>query len=118
MDQRWKDSVDNSLREGAAKFGELAEGQKALSSKLDENTQATKEIKAKMDEHVDAYTDFVKRVQPAIDAVESMQAGVRVLGKIGSAVGWVGQNIRRIVVWVAPFVAIVAALRHWEGPKK
>jgi len=106
--------VDNKLKEGAAKFDELAEGQKELLAKLEENTRTTAAVKAQMENHVEEYRTFTDKVQPAIDSIETMQAGVRVLGKIGSAVGWVGQNLRRIVVWVAPFVAVILALFHWD----
>jgi len=113
VDKRWKAAVDKKLEEGVVKFKELAEGQQNLLAKLEENTATTTLINKKLDEHVGLYNEFTNKVQPAVDAISTMQAGVRVLGKIGAAVAWVGNNVRRAVIWLTPVVAAVAAVWHY-----
>lgn len=113
VDQNWKRAVDEKLRAGVVRFEELADGQQQLLVKLDDNTRATKDIAGKLDAHVAEYKTFTVTVQPALDAIATMQAGVRVLGKIGGAVAWVGNNVRKLVVWVAPIIATGVAVWHF-----
>jgi hypothetical protein len=124
VDTKWKASVDKKLEEGVTKFTSLEEGQSTLLTKLAENTSATEEIKTKlethmqntanisrkMDDHVTRYDEFTKQVQPAVDAIQTMQAGVRAIGVFGGFVAWCGKGLRKIVVWVAPIIAFFLAM--------
>jgi ABC-type transport system involved in cytochrome bd biosynthesis fused ATPase/permease subunit len=124
VDTKWKVFVDKKLEEGVAKFTSLEEGQSTLLSKLAENTSATEEIKAKlethmqntasiskkMDEHLMRYDEFAQRVQSAVDAIQTVQAGVRAIGVFGGFVAWCGKGLRKVVVWIAPLFAFFAAV--------
>ena len=105
-DKEWKESVDKRLEEGGEKFDNLL-------TKLSENTTTTQQINKKLDDHVSQYQDFTKQMQPAADAIETMQAGVRVLGNIGHGVAWIGKAVRKTIVWIAPIVAFVIAIWHF-----
>lgn len=98
--------MDARFAEGAEKFVELIE-------KIDENTRATNEIKESLDAHKQNYQDFIVTIQPAVAAISTMQSGVRVLGKIGNGVAWTGRWFRKIVIWLAPVVALGVTLWHF-----
>jgi cytochrome c556 len=102
----WRESVDARFAEGAEKFVELI-------AKIDENTKATNAIKDSLDAHKQNYQNFVTSVQPAVTAIETMQGGVRVLGKIGNAVAWCGGLFRKVVIWLAPVIALGATIWHF-----
>lgn len=110
VDHDWKVSVDDLLKEGQKRFAGLEQGQAALLGELKNNSEATRVNGGKLDLHMASYNEFLVKVQPAIDAVDTMQSGVRVIGKIGNAAGWIGRNLRRLVVWVTPFIALGTAL--------
>lgn len=118
--REWMKTVEERLDEGRAQFD-------ALASKIDHNTTVTAEIKTqldvntvkttdidtKLDAHITHYNDFTQRVSPALDAIMTMQSGVRVLGKIGGAVAWLARWLRKTVVWLTPLGAAAIAIWHF-----
>lgn len=112
IDQAWKESVDENLHAGSKKFEVLTDGQDTILKNLSENTDATETLGRKFDLHITDYRQFKEDVQPAIEAIQTMQAGVRVIGKLGSGIGWIGSNFRRIVVWCAPIIGVGIAI--WQ----
>lgn len=102
----WRESVDARLTEGAEKFVELI-------TKIDENTLATNAIADSLDAHKQDYQNFIATVHPAVAAISTMQSGVRVLGKIGNGVAWCGKWFRKIVIWLAPVIAVMATIWHF-----
>lgn len=114
---KWMQTVDESLKEGREQFRDLAKKlddnaktTKEVVTKLDVNTAATKAIASKLDDHVDSYEKFRTSTQPAIDAIITMQSGVRAIGKIANFFGWLAQRIRKGIVWIAPIFAFFAGL--------
>lgn len=112
IDEDWKATVGEQFEEGRKKFEVLTTGQDNILKNLAENTTATETLNRKFDLHTTDYRQFKESVQPAVDAIETMQAGVRVLGKIGNAIAWVGNNFRKIVVWTAPIIGVGIAI--WQ----
>ena len=82
----------------------------SIETKLDANTDATITIGRKLDMHMTNYATFTKQVEPAIVAIESMQSGVRTLGKIGSFTASFARWSRRAVVWLTPFLTIIGGV--------
>jgi len=122
LDIDWKESVTKQLAEGEEKFKAVVDGQETLIRKLNENTEATLNIGRRLDAHVAATDKKYEKLQPAVDAIETMQTGVRMIGKFGNAVAWVGMWFRKTIIWVAPIVAFVVAVwtylrtGHWNNP--
>lgn len=114
----WEKAVEDQLAEGNRRFAALSTKiddntavTKAVETQLEENTAATLLISNKLDAHVKSYETFRTSAQPAIDAILTMQSGVRFLGKIGNGIGWLAQKFRKGVIWMAPLVAF--ALTVW-----
>jgi len=126
-DKDWKASVDEILREGSEKFAELAEGQATMLQKLAENTSTTEAIRTqlnthmantasiskKMDDHVKRYDEFSEQMRPVVAAVDTMQGGVRILGKFGEFCVVFGKWFRRAVIWLTPIAAAFVAAWHY-----
>ncbi len=115
--QEWERTVEEQLKEGAKRFGDLSKKidentavTKALKEGVEENTAATLDIYNKLDAHVESYEKFRMSTQPAIDAIITMQAGVRVIGKIGSGLGWIATKARKAIIWIAPIFGFFATL--------
>jgi DNA-binding HxlR family transcriptional regulator len=113
VDAKWKVTVEAQLKEGVTKFGELAKGHENILKKLAENTAETTEIRDTLNRHIENYQTFTAKVEPAIVAIDTMQSGVRAIGKFGNACAWVGQNVRKIIVWLTPIVALVLTVWHF-----
>lgn len=115
----WEKSVEDQLKKGSEQFSSISrklqentDVTKKVEAQLGENTAATLLISNKLDAHIESYETFTKSTQPAIDAILTMQAGVRVIGKIGNAIGWLANHIRKGIIWIAPLVAF--AITMWS----
>jgi hypothetical protein len=118
MDVQWKASVDQKLADGGEKFDQLHAGQTTMLGRMDEQDIALKGIGDTLDTHIVTTKKLADSVAPLIKAVDTMESGVRVLGAIGTGVSWTGRMLRRTVVWLAPFGALVATLYHFFHPTK
>ena len=127
IDNDWKASVDEKLQEGVDKFTSLERGQRELLAKVAENTATTQEtqdklvahmettakISKKMDDHVTKYDEFTVKLEPVVVAVKTMESGVNAIGKFSDGLVWIAKWFRRVVIWVAPIAAAIAAVWNY-----
>jgi len=62
-------------------------------------------IKTNLDGHIRTTAELKKKVEPVVDAMETMQTGIKVIG-------WIGSKITAIGLFAA---AIIGAIAAWKG---
>ncbi len=99
IQRRWKTHVDTRLTK--------------IDLALADNTVITTQLVSSLAEHQ-------RRTAPVIEAIENMQAGVRVLGSIGNGVAWTARTSWRALRVAAPvagaLAAVYAALHEYLDP--
>ena len=82
-DAQWRAYVDGRLQEGNARFQNLEQRTDALETELRSNTSLTQRA-VDVSERTDRKLDEMREeVQPVADAMKTMQAGIRTIGRLG-----------------------------------
>lgn len=83
------------------RFKKIESDVQAMRRLIAENTKATVELVEKVESHRAS-------TKPVVEAMDNMQRGIKIIGGIGDAVGWI---IKR--TW--PIVALWAAVKYLFG---
>lgn len=96
----WRKHVDGQIRA-------VKEQLNTTNTKLETNTRLTEEVKLELVGVKESVTDLVNKTEPITSALDSMQAGIKTIGKIGRFGAVAGKwAIRVAVVSAAVWVAV------------
>lgn len=88
LDDTWRGEIDGHIRD--------------LRSALLTNTEITRETAAKLGRHIESTEELRKKVNPVVEAMETMQSGIRVIGWLGGSFKWVASIVGACAAaWVA-----------------
>jgi len=107
---RWRGTVEGRFDAQDDILKEQASTLKNIDKKLDTHIQATQEWKR---EQLEITNNWKEELRPVIETHQSMQQGVRVIGKVGSFVGWLGNKIVQISAVVLAAVGMILAWKNW-----
>ena len=80
---------------------------------LKDQADTLNKIDNKLDLHIETTRNWKNELRPVVEAFGTMQQGVQVIGKVGSAVGWVGKKIAVIAAGVAAVLGALLAWHQW-----
>lgn len=116
-DEQWREFVMSRLRRGDARFDSLENATTEMRSALAANTQLVAEVKHD-------FGALRTQINPLVDAMTTMEAGIRTIGRIGSIgavfgkaalvlfIGWVTM---RFLLGGASWADVTAAIRAVTG---
>jgi 2-oxoglutarate dehydrogenase complex dehydrogenase (E1) component-like enzyme len=95
-------------RQNTLLANDLAKWQRHVDGRLDKQDAALQEINKKLDKHVQTVKIDMEKVQPVVEAMDSMKTGIKVIG-------WIGNKVAAIAVVVT---AIIGTIIAWKGLPK
>jgi hypothetical protein len=89
----WRRHIEDALADGRRRFDALEARANKIEAAMNENTQLTRQavdVSQSTERKVDAMRS---EVQPVTDAMKTMEAGIRTMGRLGDAGAKIGKGV-------------------------